>query len=234
MTSALAKKLEAVEFPPWSRFPVNLLVNDYGLRRWTPKLIWVVIPLEYYVITRFAGGISTGSYLSVVIFTVLCVLSFLVTGYLVALAWPFKSDLQSRSRGMVAALLIVWSTALLLLALSYWLTSLYSGTPKDVLANLAYDMWRYGHGMHEPSFQNFFAHLGYATSAAIIDSLVIRGIWKVRASSTKASRKAQLARAEWIYEPNLFLIVFLVALLMMLLHALTIARLTNLLGGEAG
>jgi hypothetical protein len=51
----------------------------------------------------------------------------------------------------------------------------------------------------------------------------IRRIWAVRASS-----KAEPARSEWIYKPNLFLIVFVVALLM-LLHTLTIAELAEIL-----
>lgn len=220
----IAQKLEAIEFPGWSRLPVNLLVADFRLRRWVPKLIWLVIPVEYYVITRFSGGVSTESYLSAVIFSVICVLSFLMAGFVVALLWPFKANLQSRSRGAVAALLIVWSTALLLMALSYWLTDQCSGQPKDVLADLVYSVWPSGRSPHKPSFQNFTAHLGYAAFAAIIDTTIIRKIWAVRATS-----EAEPARSEWIYEPNLFLIVFVVALLMMLLHALTIAEFAEII-----
>ncbi|KWV58283.1 hypothetical protein AS156_36445 [Bradyrhizobium macuxiense] len=220
------------ELLSWSHFPVNLLVADYGLRRWVPKLIWLVIPLEYYVITRFSGGVSTESYLSAVIFSVICVLSFLLAGFVLAGIMPVRADLQSRRRGAVAALLIVWGTSLLLIALSYWLTHLFYGYPKDILADLIFDVWPSGHSPHKPSFQNFISHLGYAALAAIIDSLVIRGISKLRLSGGSASETAEEPPAiEWIYEPNLAFIAVVVALLMMLLHATTIAEFTGVLKG---
>ena len=192
--AVIQQKLEAIEFPKWSRLPVTLLVADLGLRRWVPKLIWLVIPLEYYVITRFAGGLSTESYLSAVIFSAICVLSFLVAGFVVALAWPSKAKLQSRSRGAVAALLIVWSTALLLMALSCWLTLMSTGQPTDVLADVVYNAWPSGRSPHKPSLQNFVAQLGYAAVAAVIDAVVIRKFWAARASGN-----TEPARSEWIY-----------------------------------
>ncbi|MGY2811998.1 hypothetical protein [Bradyrhizobium sp. USDA 4506] len=218
------------ELLSWSRFPVNLLVAGYGLRRWVPKLIWLVIPLEYYVITRFAGGVSTESYLSAVIFSVICVLSFLLAGFVLAGILPARVDLQSRRRGAVAALLIVWGTSLLLLALSYWLTHLWYGYPEDILADLVYYVWPSGHSPHKPGPQNFISHFGYAALAAIIDSLVIHGISKLRLSGRSAFGTAERSPAiEWIYEPNLVFIAVVVALLMMFLHATTIAEFTDVL-----
>jgi hypothetical protein len=62
--------------------------------------------------------------------------------------------------------------------------------------------------------------------AAVVDAIVIRKLWALRASD-----KMEPAATESIYEPNLFIIVIVVALLMMLLHALTITEFNEAFDG---
>ena len=216
----------------WPRFPAKRLVADDRLQKWTPKLIWFVIPLEYYVVTSFSGGISTESYLSVVIFSVVCVFAFVITGFVVAVLLPFTGTLQSRSRGMITSLLCVWGTALLLQAASYFLTWLFSsqGT-SDVLASLLHDRWHVPNplGLDGASFLvNFGGYLGYAILAIVIDMILIGLIARPDPKLLSPPRDPS---DEWIREPGVIVVSVLVALLMLILHAMTISQFTILLNG---
>lgn len=211
----------------WPRFPVAILVADKRLQFWVPKLIWLVIPMEYYVITSFSGGFDTESYLSVVIFSVVCVFAFLITGFVAAVLLPFEGTLHARSRGMVTSLLCVWGTVLLLQFASYFLTFSTQHEARDLLASLLHDRWPVPnpHGIDRESvLPNFLAYFGYALLAAIIDLILIRMIARPDPSLVRSGREA-----EWICEPSLITVSALVALLMLLLHSLTIAQFTGLL-----
>src|SRR5688500_18879444 len=108
----------------WLRFPVNRVINNPRLEGIAAKAIWLVIPLQYYVLTRFSGGFSVESYVPAAAMALTCVTVIIFVSWALALVHPRDGSYRLRGRGLTIALLMIWSAALALLASSYAITSL--------------------------------------------------------------------------------------------------------------
>lgn len=200
--------------PDWMRFPVNAVIGDPRFQRIAGKAIWLVVPLEYYVLTSFNGGIALDSYVPAAAMALTCVLAVAFTAAL--LAWAYRNPLDYRNRvhGITVALLSIWATAILLIATSYFATSM-AGAPRDVLADFLCSRWPC---VNHPRiiWQTLLAYFGYSLAAAFICSGAIRAI-ALRLGPIPPAATGVPA-AEKVMEPDVATCAVVVSLLMTFLH----------------
>jgi hypothetical protein len=112
------------------RFPVGWAVENPKVERVFARLLWLLVPLQYYVVTNIGKGLSADDLVAavalslisvVVIFIVSCVMAWLAS-----VVWPtdpWQGDtLTRRVRMWVVALMICTAGSYCLLALSLLLT----------------------------------------------------------------------------------------------------------------
>src|SRR5262249_41167075 len=123
------------------RFPGNRLVDNARLEGAAAKAIWAVIPLEYYVLTRFEGGLAVDSFVPAAAMALISVLAMIVASALAAVVFPWGGRYVARFRGWAVALLTIWAIGLALLALSYFATFHFMHEYHDVFGKLICDKW---------------------------------------------------------------------------------------------
>ena len=202
------------------RFPGNQLIDDPALQGAATKLIWLVIPLEYYVLTRFDGGISEDSYIPAAAMALACVVAIILVGAIVALIYRRGGPYAARFRGWIVALLTIWSGSLTLLSLSYVTTDLYDGVHRDIVGTIICNR---SNCIDYPtvSWQTFLAYLCYSLVAAVMADLLIRMghsylgriIAKVFGDVGRVG-----APRDRIVDPNIIMSSIVVAAVMMELH----------------
>jgi hypothetical protein len=206
----------------WLRFPANRIVDDARLHGIAAKAVWLVVPLEYYVLTRLSGGIATDSYVPTAVMALICVLAILAVSSALAIFYPRGGAYRVRVRGLTIALLTTWGTGLALLALSYFASWWWLGEPHDLFEDVVCRR----RCVHYPlvNWETFISYAGYATLAAGLVSTAIR-FFPVATQRANSGERAAVSvtppRTERIAEPNLVLIVVIVAVVMMLLHRLS-------------
>lgn len=191
-------------------FPGNELINNGRLQSAVAKAIWLVIPLEYYVLTRLDGGIDLGSFIPAATMSLVCVVAIIAIGTIAAIVRPRTTQYVASVRGWTVALLTIWSVALSLLALSYFATSCVIGVHEDIVGTLVCSHW--GCTQYPNiSWQTFLAYFCYAVFAAFATARLIRIIPQAAEPGVQTSQ-------DRISEPNLIVAAVLVAAIMMVLH----------------
>ncbi len=192
------------------RFPGNRLVDNARLEGAAAKAIWLVIPLEYYVLTRFQGGLAVDSFVPAAAMALISVLAMITASAVVALMFPWGGRYVARFRGWAVALLTIWGISLALLALSYFATFHYMQEYHDVFGKLICDKWgcaRYP-GI---SWQTLLAYGLYAVVAGILSAGVLN-------LTKDTSRQGDTPVQGHIFEPNILVAALIAAFLMMILH----------------
>lgn len=198
----------------WNRFPVNTLLADGGMQRLFPKLLWLVAPFAYYYATKSTGAFNPDSFISTAAYIVLLVISMTVVGGVIATALPprGRGGYYDKARGLIATLLGIWAMALGLECLSYSLTGVFD---PDTPANVVSDLW-----CAVSSCTGLWAvvvaglsHLTYALVGAVLLAALVHVI-----SRFIPTPRPKL-KFEPVPEPNLFLAVILVGLLMWVFDA---------------
>jgi hypothetical protein len=202
----------------WLRFPANRLINDPRLEGVAGKTIWLVIPLEYYVLTRFDGGMNLYSFLPAAVMALICVISIIVASACIAIVYPPSCEYSTRVWGLTIANLSIWAGMLALLALSYFTTSLLLGFPEDLVGTLVCNKrcFRYP----AVTWQTFLSYLIYAGLAALILSLLVRERPPEDPRNDRISKQSSTTESpsDRVAEPNILLAAIVVAVLVMLLH----------------
>lgn len=191
-------------------FPGNKLIDDERLQGLAAKAIWLVIPLEYYVLTRFDGGIDQNSFIPAAAMALICVLAMIATSAFVALIYPSTAYYVARVRGWTIALLSIWSAALSLIALSYFVTSYFNNVHEDVVGTFICYHWGCSN-YPSISWQTLVAYFLYAIVAACIATSSIR-------MTPLAHQPDGQIMHDKIEEPNIFVAAILVSVIMMILH----------------
>jgi hypothetical protein len=106
-----------------TRFPIaQICGKDNKIEETLAKAVWVVVPIQYYVLIQFSGG--SRHFAAAAVAALLCVLAVVVVGSLIAiLTLRDRSAYEERARKWSVALVSIWSITLLLLAASYFLAS---------------------------------------------------------------------------------------------------------------
>ncbi len=194
-------------------FPVNRLIADPRLEGVAAKAIWLVIPLEYYVLTRLDGGISVDSYVPAAAMALICVVAIIVASSIIALVYPRRESYANRVRSLTVSLLAIWGSSLALLALSYFVTSILSPShvPHDIIEDFICRRWKCN-VYPDITWQTFTGYAAYSMAAALLSAAAIRSI-------SPPKNSLGLAGHERIAEPNIVIAAIAVAVVMMLLHS---------------
>jgi hypothetical protein len=202
-------------------FPGNHLVGDPRLEGVAAKAIWLVIPFEYYVLTRFSGGLDVTSYVPAAAMALICVVTIMAVSALISVV-PWNGRYADRFRGWTVALLTIWGTSLTLLALSYFFARLHCSGCRDFIGEFVFVHWG-GAGYPGVRWQTFLAYSGYSLLAAVIVSVAIYALplpkqKEIETDAPPAANEAIGASQDQIAEPNIILVAIIVAALMMYLH----------------
>lgn len=117
-----------------ARFPNRAIVSNPTLERWIINWVWVTVPLQYYLLTRPAGGMRGGQWLAIVVSVAACMLLILAVSAVLALILPMKdsSDRELKLRAWSVALVTLWTATVTLLAASHFVAWLF-GQSQDLI-----------------------------------------------------------------------------------------------------
>jgi hypothetical protein len=108
-----------------ARFPNDQILGNPDLERRVMNLVWVVVPLQYYVFTRIAGGMEGDQWFSIALTVLMCFLFVLAVSAVIALIPSKESNYSTRLRSWSIALITNWAAAVSLLALSYFVSEIF-------------------------------------------------------------------------------------------------------------
>jgi hypothetical protein len=195
----------------WWRFPFGHIAGNRRFETLTARIAWLAIPLEYYVLTRFTGGLREWNPVAVVfvaLLTVVVVLLFSVV--IAALSGPIHK-FSERVRAWSISLIVNWVALVLLLTIGY---AVRGGNEEDIVQYFLKEVMRLDLSQgarpypHPLDPQTFFVYLIYAGAALGLVELIVR-LW--------GSAAQQLSRSG----PNIFILVPLTAFITMVMHGLT-------------
>ncbi len=219
----------AVSRHGWCNFPVRQIAGSPRVVGAVARTIWVVIPLQYYILTTINQGFAAGGYLATAAVAITSVVAIVIVAGLASLLWFWRGRLADRIHSVAIALLAVWGGAVALVALSYFVTGTEaSHEPYDVIFRLVADRWPPTGENRDISVQTFSAYSLYCLAAATGISLLIRGV-----SGLAGRREQKDARATdagegdrrtiaALPEPNVVIIALISGALMMVLYRVSI------------
>jgi len=203
------------------RFPYRRIVASWTLEEVFARFVWVAIPLEYFILTRFPGGLSARHGVAAALVALLALLAVLGASVMLAvLPRPRGHSYAERVRMWSVSLVLNWATALALLAVGYapavfvgWQPPPFAERNYDLVARFLYrpldrrllDINDYPHAL-DPA--TFIVYLCYALVAAVL----IQGI---------ARRFGQVPKKHMPAGPNVFVVAGLTSIIMMIMHGVT-------------
>jgi hypothetical protein len=133
MSYSAATKVSVRPKTAWWRFPSTWIVSSPGNEALFSRAVWLIIPLQYYVLSKFPTGLK-GEYVAVALVAVVSIVSLFVASLLFALAY-YRAAPQNRSareveekfgstyalgvRMWAIALIVSWMAVHVVLAVSY-------------------------------------------------------------------------------------------------------------------
>lgn len=200
----------------WTRFPVNELLMDVRVQRLLPKLLWLVVPLQYYYTTHISGGFNPESYIPSAALVVLFVTSMVVVGGAVAIIYPRPGRYFDRARGMITPMLGTWGLALTMVSMSYLLSPWAASTrPRDVVLEYLCPTdgtVRFTQPLCDAKGGQAASYVLYALVSAVLLSLLVRLLAKITAGAHKRDE------FEPISEPNIVVVALAVGIVMTVIH----------------
>jgi hypothetical protein len=195
------------------RFPYRRLIANWTLEEVFVRFAWLAIPLEYFIVTRFSGGIAKEHGVATVLIALLTLLAVLcVSLMLSAVPLPVSASYGDRVRIWTVSLVLNWSIALFLLALGY-VASMGHCYNYDFLACMIYhslDQWFFALDDYpyllDPA--TFIVYLCYALAAVLVIKAVA---WCFGSEPNKPMPPG----------PNVLVIAGLTGFIMMILHGYT-------------
>jgi hypothetical protein len=113
----------AIKFEYLTRFPARWILEHRKVEGAVAKAVWLLLPLQYYVLTSLVGGYSSAAYLPAAMVTLVCLVAiFAVSCILAAVLWlGFADTFEQRCRIWASSLIVIWTASTFLLAISYFL-----------------------------------------------------------------------------------------------------------------
>ena len=205
-------------------FPYNRIVGNSTLEGLVARFALFGIPLEFYVVTHFPGGLTKDNDVAIILISLLTVVAVLVVSLVVALV-PGRHTLAyiNRLRVWSVCLLLNWAFALALLAVGYAAmdAARYQAEYPDKFPSdydlLAYWLFRWPLNLDSVNFGQYPGFLRPGTYLiyvcyGILATLVVRAIARIFGRDPQGLR---------LRGPNAILVTLLSALVMMLVHGLT-------------
>jgi len=173
---------------PWSRFPAGWAVESASSERFSARLIWLLVPIQYYVLTHLAGGVAVGDLLSVVVLTMTSFIALFFLSFLLAsfVAWRNPDqDRRALTRMWMIALLMGTTCTYAVFALSLWI-GIRQGLTADVVGDFLF--WRSADGVRIPglNYQTIASYLIYSSIAMLLILLIRLMSWRMASRTTAA------------------------------------------------
>jgi hypothetical protein len=210
MNSETSSAASSPAAPPhdwkWLRFPYRKIAASRLLEGLLARFVWLAVPLEYYVLIQFPGGIPYFGFLAAALAALLALVLVLLLSLVFALVpLPRGSSYEDRARALSVSLVISWTISLLLLAISYRLSHAI-GIADDLVAyvvRLQFDIYKnYPHILDPVTLSVYLIY-------ALIGGVLVK--WVAARFGTEATRPT--AR-----DPMFLLIALLTAIIMMVIH----------------
>ncbi|WP_027555972.1 hypothetical protein [Bradyrhizobium sp. Cp5.3] len=192
-----------------SRFlPINKLLQTKWMQQVFPKLLWLVIPLQYYYAQQLPAGFNLESYLPSAALVIVMVSSMVCVAGVIAIGYPRSEYYYDSARSLVSSMLGTWAFALALICGSFGLSG-WSARPSDVIQDFLCPF--------EPGpwirvvcdsrlLRPLLVYLIYALAGAVLLTILIHGCARIKAARNEDYRPLR--------EPNLVVVAIAVAVLM--------------------
>jgi hypothetical protein len=166
---------------PWGRFPAGWAVESASSERFSARLIWLLVPIQYYVLTHLAGGVAVGDLLSVVVLTMTSFVALFFLSLVLAnfVAWRNPDqDRRTLTRMWMIALMMGTTCAYAVFALSLWI-GMRQGLTADVVGDFLF--WRSADGVRIPglNWQTIASYLIYSSIAMLLVLVVRLMSWRM-------------------------------------------------------
>ncbi|SHG35098.1 hypothetical protein [Bradyrhizobium erythrophlei] len=155
---------------PWGRFPAGWAVESAFSERFSARLIWLLVPLQYYALTHIAGGVGAGDLLSVIVLTMTSFIALFFLSFLLAnfVAWRNPDqDKRTLTRMWMIALMMGTTCAYAVFALSLWI-GILRGLTADIVGDFLF--WQSSDGVRIPglNWQTVASYLIYSLIAMLL------------------------------------------------------------------
>lgn len=213
----------------WWRFPSMWIVASPASEDLFSKIVWLILPLQYYVLSQFPTGLR-GEYVAVALVTVVSIASLFAVSLLFALPYYRTSvrgaqtlqDVEERfgSRYALAvriwaiALIVSWMSVYAVLAVSYAI----GGEKGDLFNQLICSFWPMNECYDVGPELRLLTFLGYLAYSLIAVLLVMAIAAMHRKFSGAANDTSPLA------EPNPAYVVVTIATLLTLINSSTVTH----------
>jgi hypothetical protein len=203
----------------WRLLPINKLLQTQWMQQIFPKLLWLVVPLQYYYAQQLPAGFNLESYLPSAALVIVLVASMVCVAGVIAIFYPRSEYYYDAARALVSSMLGTWAFALALVCLSSGLTERRDSRPGDVVNDFLCP--------REPSpwirrvcdselMQPVLVYFVYALIGAVLLTILIHGCARITAERNEDYRPLR--------EPNLVVVAIAVAVLMTFFQWLITAR----------
>jgi hypothetical protein len=215
------------------RFPVNSVITQPGFDRFAVRSFWVLIPLQYYVLTTLPAGFSDDAYIACAAVALGVVLIFMASSGAVGAVYPKRPDgdntYAERVRSLMIATLLVWSASLILLSCSYAVTSVRS-KPVDLIETILCGRHQFQMSCIDHPDVRLTSFVIYGVYASLAAGILMGLFWaltwwrirkKLRSTQQVASPDSPPATensANALPGPHVLLVVTLVTGVMTLMH----------------
>jgi hypothetical protein len=196
-----------------SPFPVGWIVGNSSIEAPVVKAVWLVVPLEYYLVTGFSAGFKLNEFGPAAVFSLLYVSVLFAASCLVALLGPTNSY-SARVRIWSIALIVVWSTSIVLVAFSTFVGKSF-GLDFDVIAHVVcHDVWSCADKEYPAARRQTFLIYAIYSLAAFLLLLFLSERFKAR-----KCRESEGSVENVCGGPNAVAVVLLNALIMTAMHS---------------
>ena len=202
-----ARKGDLKHLLGWRFVPINKLLKIKWMQQVFPKLLWLVVPLQYYHARQLPAGFNIESYLPSAALVVVLVTSMVCAGGVIAILYPRSEYYYDRARSLVSSMLGTWAFALALVCVSFWLTG--SSRPSDVVQDFLCPLqpapWMDVFCSSKP-IRHMLVYSVYALAGAVLLAVLIHMCARIKAKRNDNFRPLQ--------EPNILAVAIAVAVLM--------------------
>jgi len=192
----------------WRLLPINKLLQTKWMQQVFPKLLWLVVPLQYYYAQQLPAGFNLESYLPSAALVIILVASMVCVAGVIAIGYPRSENYYDAARSLVSSMLGTWAFALALICLSLGLNGWFA-RPSDVIQDFLCPF--------EPGpwirvvcdsrlVRPLLVYLIYALAGAVLLTILIHGCARIKAARNEDYRPLR--------EPNLVVVAIAVAVLM--------------------
>lgn len=207
--------------PAWLGFPVDWIVDNPNLEGFFARAVWLVIPLQYYVLTRFPNGFGLDDYTPSAVMALASIVALLAASCVLAFVFGWserKHDQNTKERYTAQVriwaitLIVTWAATLALLALSYAI-GLHLGLDADVVGHMLCQKLDCQHGYPTFEFPTIFS---YATYSCLALAMIVGAAHLTPKRNSRPNESKSTLTG-----PNVLVVLVVVTALMTLLHGIS-------------